>query len=274
MLTIMRHVSRKRCGAFTLIELLVVIAIIAIVASLLLPALSNAKHSAHSATCKSNLRQQGIALTMYVTDFRHYPVTHFAGEGNFPRGGMWHNRLEQYFSPKWTDPANRCPSYKGLTLQGHPAALSMGSYGYNANGVQYLHSEIGLAALNPDTFTTLPMPEERIKVPSDMYAIGDSTLSFIPKHILSFYPANGPDSVSGVGLLDFTNFRYTQNPGSPSGPLVQRANNARHRGRFNIVFCDSHVESFTTAQLFALTDKALTRWNNDHEPHRELLMLP
>ena len=58
-----------RRRGFTLIELLVVIAIIAILAAILFPVFAQAREQARRATCLSNQKQLGHALTMYAQDY-------------------------------------------------------------------------------------------------------------------------------------------------------------------------------------------------------------
>ena len=62
---------------FTLIELLVVMVIIALLVGLLLPALGRAQEEARKTQCRSNLRQIGLAITMYANDNKKYtPVAY------------------------------------------------------------------------------------------------------------------------------------------------------------------------------------------------------
>jgi prepilin-type processing-associated H-X9-DG protein/prepilin-type N-terminal cleavage/methylation domain-containing protein len=95
---------RKR-RAFTLIELLVVVAIIALLLSILTPALNKVKEAGRKVVCNSNVKQLGMAYTMYAQLYNGrfvpvegddevlatggYDVTLPNGEPFTPKYGSW-----------------------------------------------------------------------------------------------------------------------------------------------------------------------------------------
>lgn len=80
--------GRKRAG-FTLVELLVVIAIIGALVSLLLPAVQAARETARRCSCRSNLRQVGLAALNYHGVHRHLPPPKLGSAGTTPLGSTW-----------------------------------------------------------------------------------------------------------------------------------------------------------------------------------------
>jgi prepilin-type N-terminal cleavage/methylation domain-containing protein/prepilin-type processing-associated H-X9-DG protein len=66
-----RHPAR----AFTLLELLVVLAIISLLLAILLPAAEHVRHQGYIDKCASNLRQIGLAISMYANE----------NQGDYPR---------------------------------------------------------------------------------------------------------------------------------------------------------------------------------------------
>ncbi|MDD3927683.1 MAG: type II secretion system protein [bacterium] len=89
----MCHTYKLFRKGFTLIELLVVIAIIALLAATLFPVFSRAREKGRQATCLSNLKQLGLAHTMYMSDWDGYACPYY--QGGSP-AKYWFNLLDPY----------------------------------------------------------------------------------------------------------------------------------------------------------------------------------
>jgi len=68
-----KRITRRIRQALTIVELLVVISIIGILVAMLLPAIHAAREASRVATCKSNLKQIGLAMHMFSDSQRSLP---------------------------------------------------------------------------------------------------------------------------------------------------------------------------------------------------------
>ena len=281
--------AKRQRSAFTLIELLVVIAIIAILAAILFPVFAQAREKARQASCLSNAKQMGLAMTMYMTDYD--------GTVPFKRetldGGDW-----------WTA---RMISWKDLVYP----YIKNGGYSYN-NGVAYSTPGQGgvFACMSNGSqwgtaksfgFAGTGNGDETSRFPRS-YAInayaGCNEMGLSGGYCPNFWPAVGDGSGTGAestlqnpastilitetrnALNDinpyYTTFECTPEGADGGGSGISYVMN--HSGIVNFVFFDGHAkgikgpravqddlwDSFGTNGLGAAEAKGIINGNSAH----------
>jgi prepilin-type N-terminal cleavage/methylation domain-containing protein/prepilin-type processing-associated H-X9-DG protein len=253
--------ARRRRSGFTLIELLVVIAIIAILAAILFPVFAQARDAARKATCQSNLKQFGIAFSMYGSDYDGlYPnpggrtVT-----GCATNGAAWYSATRNTTTNGVTDsglgiyPYLKQRGNGGSNVWSCPNAIPGAGSGQFDVGQNYAMNDY-MRAANPGQAVTAVGNVPNSYCSSFYTGISPDQVGTSPSDVILLFEvvqtATGGNARNGSIYFNSGAGRYGAT-GLPSG-----APEEYHAGNSSFLFCDGHVKTMKPVLTWAAATQA------------------
>ncbi|MCK5000247.1 MAG: type II secretion system protein [Anaerohalosphaera sp.] len=243
-----------RKKGFTLIELLVVISIIALLLAILMPSLALVKEKAKLVICKTNLKQYGLAIKMYLLDNGDdFPYARASIFDPLTTGQtyscQWHDGSHNYMGDKQKQgplfeymesmKIHLCPTFKKFAREYGPNHL-----GHNNSGIAiepvYSYSQNVFLGHNPGVWEKGVKKGSQVVRPAKVITFVEETLWQIDgfaSHILNdtiFFARHMNDSFEGDCIATY------------HGTSVQKKND----GEGNTIFFDGHVDLLDYKEKF------------------------